>query len=266
MMGMVDRSEELGAFLRHCRGRLRPQEVGLIAAGRRRTPGLRREEVAAVSGIGVTWYTRIEQGRGRGVSTSVIDALARSLLLDPAERAHLRNLAGLPAPSADGVPEDSGVQALLTALDPSPALAMDHLWNIVGWNNAHRRVLIDLDPIPARERNLLRLVFTHPGVRALMADWETEAPTLLAEYRADLAPRCDDPDHIALVAELSAVDRDFRRWWGEHRVATFTPRIRRFRRPDGSTFELEHQRLQLVAAPAVRLIAYLPAPAVVASS
>jgi transcriptional regulator with XRE-family HTH domain len=255
----MERAAELGDFLRLVRARLTPEQVGLVGAGHRRTAGLRREEVAAVSGVGVTWYTRLEQGRAPSVSASVIDALARSLLLDDAEWSHLRSLAGLPAPQARDRPgSDPSVQRLLDALDPSPALAMDHLWNVVGWNEAHRRVLVDLGPVPTEERNLLRLVFTHPGVRSLMADWDTEAPTLVAEYRADLTPSGDDPEHLALVDDLCRRDPDFRRWWAEHRVATFRPRRRLFRKADGATFELEHHRLQLVGAPTFRLIAYLP--------
>jgi transcriptional regulator with XRE-family HTH domain len=254
---VVDRAAELGAFLRHCRGRLRPENVGLIPAGRRRTPGLRREEVAAVAGIGVSWYARLEQGRALGVSTAVIDALARVLLLDRAEWGHLRQLAGLSPPADEASPGDLSVSRLLGALGPNPALAMDRRWNIIGWNDAHRRLLIDLEPVPESERNLLRLVFTHPGVRDLMADWDTEAPTLLAEYRADLTPDWDDAQHLALVEELSRQEPSFQRWWNEHQVATFRPRVRRFPRFDGTTFQFEHHRLQLVAAPSVRIIAYL---------
>ena len=257
--GVVDRAAELATFLRHCRQRLGPEAVGLISAGPRRTPGLRREEVAAVSGIGVSWYTRLEQGRARGVSPAVIDAVARVLLLDHAEWTHLRQLAGLPPPAGDAPPSDICVTRLLDALDPNPSLAMDRHWNLIGWNDAHRRHLIDLERVAETDRNLLRLVFTHSGVRGLMADWGTEAPTLLAEYRADLTPNCDDTEHLALVDELNQREPQFRRWWHEQRVATFRPRVRRFRRPDGTTFELEHNRLQLVSAPSIRIITYIPA-------
>jgi hypothetical protein len=254
----MDRPAELAAYLRLCRGRLRPEDVGLRSGSTRRTPGLRREEVAAISGVGLTWYTRLEQGRAPAVSESVIDALGRAFLLDAAEHAHLRTLAGLPTVVAAPAPPDQHVARVLAALDPAPALALDQRWDIVGWNESHRRVLIDLEQVPADERNLLRIVFTHPGVRALMADWDEEAPTLVAEYRADLAPIGDDERHRALVAQLRAVDPRFRSWWDEHRVATFTPRRRCFRGADGSTFAFEHQRLQLVAAPSIKLIAYLP--------
>jgi transcriptional regulator with XRE-family HTH domain len=255
----VDRPAELAAYLKLCRSRVAPEDVGLPSTGARRTPGLRREEVAAISGVGMTWYTRLEQGRAPSVSASVIDALARSLLLDDAEHAHLRTLAGLPSLAEEPSPPDEHVQRLLDALDPNPALALDHRWDIVGWNDAHRRVLIDLEAVAPHERNLLRIVFTHPGVRGLMADWEHEAPILVAEYRADVAARGDDPQQQALVTHLRETDGRFRTWWDEHRVATFRPRLRHFQRADGSTQTLEHQRLQLVASPGITFIAYLPA-------
>ena len=250
---------ELAAYLKLCRSRVSPADVGLPSAGARRTPGLRREEVAAISGVGMTWYTRLEQGRAPAVSASVIDALARSLLLDDAEHAHLRTLAGLPTLAEEPSAPDEHVQRLLDALDPSPALAIDHRWDIVGWNESHRRVLIDLEAVAPDERNLLRIVFTNPGVRALMADWEHEAPILVAEFRADVAARGDDPHQQALVTHLRETDEQFRTWWDEHHVATFSPRLRHFHKPDGTTLTLEHQRLQLVATPGITFIAYLPA-------
>lgn len=254
----VDQPTELAAYLKLCRSRVAPEDVGLPSAGARRTPGLRREEVAAISGVGLTWYTRLEQGRAPAVSASVIDALARSLLLDDAEHAHLRTLAGLPSPAEEPSPPDEHVQRLLGALDPNPALAIDHRWDIVGWNDAHRRVLIDLETVAPAERNLLRIVFTNADVRALMADWEHEAPILVAEHRADVAAPGADPQHLALVSHLRATDEQFRRWWDDHRVATFRPRLRHFHRPDGSIQALEHQRLQLVATPGITFITYLP--------
>ncbi|MCU1346166.1 MAG: DNA-binding protein [Acidimicrobiia bacterium] len=262
----MERGRELGEFLRSRRARLQPGDLGVTSTGQRRTPGLRREELARLSGVGLTWYSRLEQGRASHVSPSVLGALARALRLDQAETSHLYALAGAKQPEVAPVMREphgaeGSVARTLAALEPCPSFAMDRLWNIVAWNSAHQRALIDLSTVPPEERNLLRIVFCNPTVRALMADWKIEARILTSEYRADVAEHSSDTRHRALVAHLEATDPAFRRWWREQDVATFAPRPRQFHRPDGSILILEHQRLQLVAEPTIRIVTYLPAPA-----
>ncbi len=254
----MDRARELGEFLRHRRSRLTPEAAGITARGTRRTTGLRREEVSALSGVGATWYTRLEQGRADNVSVDVLDALARVLQLTPAERTHLAGLAGHPAPPSPTPATPPPIDRLLAALEPAPAFAMDHQWDIVAWNAAHGDQLVDLGAVAPPDRNLLVLVFTNPQVRTLMADWDTEARVLVGEYRIDLTPHRDSPAHQARVARLIEANDDFRRWWDDHHVATFQPRTRHFDHPARGRFSLEHQRLQLASEPSIRIVAYLP--------
>ncbi len=254
----MERPGELGEFLRHCRLRVDPAGVGITIRGGRRLTGLRREEVSAMSGVGTTWYARLEQGRAGNVSVDVLDALARVLQLSPAEHQHLRSLGGHPPPLRGARAVPPSIDRLLTALEPAPAFAMDAQWNITAWNHAHSATLIDLHAVRVEDRNLLQIVFDNAGVRSLMADWQTEARTLVGEYRLDIAEHRSSPEHLERVRRLSAEHPDFSRWWDEHHVATFEPRVRHFSHPVHGAFALEHQRLQLASEPGVRVVAYLP--------
>jgi transcriptional regulator with XRE-family HTH domain len=161
------RRDELASFLRSRRERLRPEDVGLTPYGRRRTPGLRREEVAQLAGVGVTWYTWLEQGRDINVSTQVLEALARTLHFDRHEHAHLMALAGAPdaTPLKQCPTVTPGVLTLLGQLDPSPAVVMNARRDLLAHNDAYLRIFPELLEVPAADRNLLWLLFTHPAWR-----------------------------------------------------------------------------------------------------
>ncbi|WP_033424850.1 helix-turn-helix transcriptional regulator [Actinomadura flavalba] len=208
---------ELGGFLRTRRERLTPEQVGLPSAGRRRTPGLRREEVAVLAGVGVTWYTWLEQGRNINVSVQVLAAVAQALRLDDAERRHLHRLAGAPPPRARPVACDPALaaafQPVLDKLDPYPACLRTPLFDVVAYNRAYRFLFTDLDEIPPGERNCAVRFFTDPDWRGRYLDAEIVAPRMVAQLRAAVG---DAAAHT--VGELRERSAEFAELWSRHDV------------------------------------------------
>ena len=249
---------ELAEFLRSRRRQVDPRGAGLPAGGARRTPGLRREEVALLSGVSHTWYTWLEQGRDIRPSRQVVDALARTLRMSPAEHEYVLRLAGhggTPQPHPDGgMP--AHVQRLLDALGPSPAYAITADWSIAGWNRAYQRLYPGVAAVPAGERNLLWLVFTDPAVRALLADWPTDSRRFLTQFRAEVGPRLADPVVVDLVARLQAASPHFRAGWASHDVDRFSSAERRFEHPEVGSLLLEHHQLTPADAPGLQLVVY----------
>ncbi|MBG6135653.1 helix-turn-helix transcriptional regulator [Longispora fulva] len=222
------RREQLRDFLRSRRARLTPADVGLVTAGRRRTPGLRREEVALLAGVGVSWYTWLEQGRDITVSAEVLDAVARALRLDQPERAHLYLVAGLNPPPVSGDPGTvitPEVLALLDAWAPRPAVLRDRCWNVLAYNDTARDVF-GFDGTP---RNCLVTFFAHPWYRAMPAPWSAAAPAVVAAYRADAvhAPGCQ-----RVVDDLSEVAPEFAELWRRHDVGVPGPAVHALLHPD----------------------------------
>ncbi len=257
----MDRHSELGDFLRTRRAAVEPAAVGLPAGERRRAPGLRREEVALLAGVSVTWYTWLEQGRDVNPSRSVLDALARALLLDDAEHAHLLVLAADdPAPPGadDGPPPDALVRAL-HALDPSPGYLLGPRWEYLAWNDAQER-LYPASGLPDADRNLLVIVLTDPAARALIVDWEVEARHMVTEFRAAVAGRRDDPALDALVERLRSTSPEFDRWWTDHDVTGFRSRLRRYRHPSAGLLTFEYQAFVPAEWPSYRLVSQLGVP------
>lgn len=212
---------ELGAFLKARREGLAPQDVGLPAGHRRRTRGLRREEVAALSGVGLSWYTWLEQGRDIGVSSAFLDSLAGVLRLDAAERRHLFLLAHRRPPAEPGrtycsVP--GVISRLLSDLAPNAAYVINLRWDVLDYNDA-AAALFRFARHEADQRNLLRLLFSDPYLRDLFVHWETDAPAMLESFRRDHADAQDDPDMKALVAELEAISPEFKALWRRSDVA-----------------------------------------------
>ncbi len=252
---------ELGEFLRSRRAQVDPRDVGLPPGGARRTPGLRREEVALLSGVSHTWYTWLEQGRDIHPSRQVVDALARTLRMSPAEHGYVLRLTGhagpAPADAAGGMP--GHVQRLLDALGPSPAYAITADWSIAGWNRAYERFYPGVAAVPAAERNLLRLVFTDPAVRALLADWPTDSRRFLAQFRAEVGPRLADPAVVGLVSRLEEASPAFRAGWASHDVDRFSAAERRFEHPEVGTLLLEHHQLTPADAPGLQVVVYTAA-------
>jgi hypothetical protein len=258
------RRTELGAFLRARRVRLTPGDVGLpdgSASGRRRTPGLRREEVAQLSGVGVTWYTWLEQGRDISASAQVIDALARALLLSGDQHRHLRELAGLPSPDPSAAVGDllPRLQLLVDAQVPSPASVYDEHFDYLAWNQPYARVRHDPQALPAGRRNMLWMMFTSPDNRARMVRWEPAARAVLSQFRAAAGRSPADPRFNELVAALTAASPEFRDWWADYPVRYFRPATIAIRHPDAGLIRLEMFQLRLVDQPHLTMVVQVPA-------
>lgn len=217
-----ERLRELGQFLKTRRDRITPEQAGLPNAGRRRTPGLRRSEVAQLSGISVDWYTWLEQSRNIQVSAQVLESIAQALQLDWSERKHLFHLALQQLP-ADMLPDTSEVsptlQSFLDQQGASPAYVTDQRLNIVAWNPIASLIYGDYGRMSARERNTVWRTFTSPYVRQVLQEtWETHARHRLAHFRANYGKFAGDPWWMELIQELSLASEEFRTWWSRHDV------------------------------------------------
>jgi transcriptional regulator with XRE-family HTH domain len=258
------RHAELAAFLRAQRARLRPADVGLPEdshPGRRRTPGLRREEVAEIAGVSVTWYTWLEQGRNISASEQVIDALARALRLDPDQRRHIRGLAGLPTVvgethTGDVLPR---LQRLVDAAAPGIASVYDRHFDFVVWNEPYRRIRHDPATVPAGRRNLLWMMFGDGENRARLVRWEPAARAVLSQFRAAAGQRPGDPRFAALVAELTGISPEFREWWAEYTIREFRPATIAIDHPEIGVIDLEMFQLRPVVHPDMLLVLQVPA-------
>jgi transcriptional regulator with XRE-family HTH domain len=258
------RRAELGAFLRAQRARLRPADVGLREygdPGLRRTPGLRREEVAQLSGVGVTWYTWLEQGRDISASAQVVDALARALLFDPDQHRHLRGLAGLATPAGETFVDDvlPRLQRLVDAAAPNIASIYDVHLDYVVWNTAYTRLRNDPGILPGHLRNLLWMMFTDAKNRARLVRWEPAARAVLSQFRAAAGQRPDDPRFGALVAALTKVSPEFQKWWAEYPIRSFRPATIEIDHPEIGRLDLEMFQLRPVEHPDLLMVLQVPA-------
>jgi transcriptional regulator with XRE-family HTH domain len=228
------RRRELAAFLRSRRERITPEQVGLPVNGRRRTPGLRREEVAQLAGVGVTWYTWLEQGRDIHASEQVLGAIAGTLLLDPYERAHLYTLAGQPEPpiatACRAITEP--VHVMLRQLEPIPASVSNARCDILAYNRTYDRMVGGLESIPFEDRNSLVLSFTSESWRARMVDWADNAPRMVAQFRAAMAQHVAEPSWKCLLKRLRQESADFDRMWQRHEVRPAENFTKRYLNPE----------------------------------
>jgi transcriptional regulator with XRE-family HTH domain len=210
----------LGTYLRCRRTKLDPAAFG-FPSERRRTVGLRREEVAQRANISPTWYTWLEQGRGGAPSADVLDRIARALMLTDVEREHLF-LLGLGRPPEARFRKNDGVtprlQRVLDALDPTPALIRTAIWDVVAWNRAATAMLMDYASLPPEQRNILRFIFLNPRARAAQHDWESVARFVLGAFRVDAARAGAAAEIEPLVDELCRLSPDFERMWRENDV------------------------------------------------
>ncbi|TCS10108.1 helix-turn-helix transcriptional regulator [Caulobacter sp. BK020] len=255
----------LGAYLRDRRGRLDASALGLSGT-RRRTPGLRREEVAQRANISATWYTWLEQGRGGAPSADVLDRIARALLLTDIEREHLF-LLGLGRPPEVRYRRAEGVtprlQRVLDALDPIPAMVKTATWDVVAWNRAATVVLADYAALPLEERNILRRIFLDPAVRAANADWDGVARFVTAAFRADVARAGADGDPAVadLVEELRARSPEFSALWAHNDVSHYGEGLKRLRHPAAGLLAFEYSAFAVDGRPDLGMIVYNPATA-----
>ncbi|TDB80724.1 helix-turn-helix transcriptional regulator [Micromonospora sp. KC721] len=254
---------DLGQFLRARRARLDPAELGLASFGRRRVPGLRREELAQLAGVSVDYYTRMEQSRVRAVSTDVLDAVARALRLDEDEKAHLHHLAAHRTRSRPPAPPQRvrpALRWLLESLTTTPALVLGRRMDILAWNPLGAALFVDFAAVPAPHRNLLRLMFLDESFRDLLPNWEECVRENVAYLRMDAGHHPDDPQLAALVGELSVKSDQFRRWWAEHPVRRKTSGLKQFCHPLLGPMELAAETLRLSDDPSQALVTYTAQP------
>jgi transcriptional regulator with XRE-family HTH domain len=259
-LGDAVRRQELAGFLRNRRERITPEQVGLPVAGRRRTPGLRREEVAQLAGVGVTWYTWLEQGRDIKASEQVLGAIAGTLRLDPYERSHLFVLAGAPEPMVqkDCAAVSPAIHAILAKLDPFPAVVQNARTDILAFNRGYNW-LMDVDGLPFEERNSLLQCFTNPAWRSRIQDWSDRMPTSVAEFRAQMADHVAEPAWKMLVKRLRQESVEFEALWTQHEVQPMRNQTKRFLHPVAGPLHFEFTYLWFGQRSSVRVTTYTPA-------
>jgi len=257
-----DRLKELAEFLRSRRARISPEEAGFADGGRRRTPGLRRSEVAQLSGMSVDWYTWMEQARPIQVSAQVLESLSRALRLDAGERKHLYLLAlrQLPADAlgGEGVASET-LRLFLERQEDMPAVVYDLRLNVVGWNRPACVVYGDYERMTARERNTVWRTFTSPYVRELLRDgWEAQAHRRLAQFRANYAKLAGDPWWKEFVEELGEASPEFREWWPRHDVKEAKEGSKLLYHPIAGPLAFGHLSFQPFDAPDLTVTINLP--------
>lgn len=258
----LDRQHELAAFLRSRRARLLPEQVGLPGGTRRRTPGLRRGEVAQLAGVSLEWYTWLEQGRDIHVSGQVLESLARVLQLDANERAHLFVLALRQSPPVEtfSAPTVSPtLQQFLDQLGTTPACVVDARTNVVAWNAAHRVIFGDYSALSdERERNLIWRLFTSPRAQQVNVEWDDLARVYLAQFRAEYGRFIHDPWWANRIAELSQISPEFRRLWARHDVLNVSEGRKLMHHPLVGELTFDFLWLRTVDSADLRLLIHTP--------
>ena len=253
---------KLGEFIRAHRERTTPQSVGLPAGGRRRTPGLRREELAALCDVSPTWLTWLEQGRGVAASGKLLARMAEVLHLTAAERGYLFSLAERLDPLHDdgAADADGSLQAIVDAID-GPAYMLDRQWDAVAWND-HALALfggwLDVEQAAPARPNLLRFMFRSAAARGLIVDWEDRARRLAAEFRADIGKHASDAALAVLIAELCRDSAEFRALWQSQDVVSREGGLRRFHHPRAGELGFNQVTLHLAQRHDLKLVILLP--------
>ncbi|KAA0943210.1 helix-turn-helix transcriptional regulator [Streptomyces apricus] len=262
----MERNDNLADFLRARRAALEPRALGIEDTTPRRVPGLRREELAALAGVSVDYYTRLEQGRPITPSQSVLDALARALRLDDAERSYLHAVAHQPSDPrrpARRTPQKvrPGVHALLARLGDTPAFVLGRRTDILATNRMARLLLADFDAMPARERNAVRWIMLDETARAVFAQsWEQVAAMFVGTLRMDAARHPDDTRTAELVGELSMCSKSFRRWWAVQKVVRISHDTKVLHHPVAGELTLRTEALTFPDDPDQTLFAFLADP------
>jgi hypothetical protein len=254
------RRTELAQFLRSRRARITPADVGIPPGLRRRTPGLRREEVAQIAGVGITWYTWLEQGRPINASVQILDAIARTLRLDQAEREHLYRLADVPS-VPDGPPGgclSPEVQIVLDGLAPLPAAVYNGRYDLLACNRSYEALFPGLVNAPRPERNALWQMFMVPDCCCPLANKDVELPQMVATFRATFARHIGEPTWTGFVRRLSAASPDFARMWATHDVAGPSTRMKLFQHVLGGVLKTVSTSFAISATPEARMIVYTP--------
>ncbi|HEY0935975.1 MAG TPA: helix-turn-helix transcriptional regulator [Trebonia sp.] len=255
------RRTELAAFLRSRRERISPEDVGLPAGSRRRTAGLRREELAQLAGVGVTWYTWLEQGRPINASVQVLDSIARTLRLDAVERGHLFRLADVPGAAGPAdcpeCPLPPEVQRILDAL-PYPASVLTERFDLLAWNRSYAALFPRLTAAPAGERNTLLSCLTSPPCCSALREQDKYSATLVAQLRVSYGRHVGDPAWTHFVRRLEALSPDFAAAWAAHDVAQPASHVKHFRHPTLGTITARSTSFAVAAVPGTRMVVYTP--------
>jgi transcriptional regulator with XRE-family HTH domain len=264
MMNDEQRRQDLADFLRTRRMRLSPEQVGLIRGGRRRTPGLRREEVAQLANVGVSWYSLLEQGRAIHPSREVLQSIADALQLTSDERQHLFLLADQ-QPLVDTYPSDERVspvlRRVLDELNPNPAYVVGRFWKYLAWNTAAEHVLLLAKPLPPYEYNAIWRMFADPAIRQLyLPKWEQVALKVLEVFRADSVQFTHEGWFKGLIADLQRVSPEFRAWWPRHDVRGPADARKEILHPLVGCLVFEHTSLQVPTMPELKIMIYTPIP------
>jgi transcriptional regulator with XRE-family HTH domain len=261
MDGRVTPENRLGTYLKDRRAKLDPAAFG-FAAQRRRTPGLRREEVAQRANISAAWYTWLEQGRGGAPSADVLDRIARALMLTDVEREHLF-LLGLGRPPEVRYRGNEGVtprlQRLLDALNPIPALIRTAIWDVVAWNRAATVMLSDYGSLSPEQRNVLRFIFLDPRVRATQYDWESVARFVVSAFRVDAARAGAAAEVEPLVDELCRLSPEFAAMWRDNDVRSHHEGVKHIRHPIVGPLAFEYSAFAVDGRPDLCMVVYNPA-------
>jgi transcriptional regulator with XRE-family HTH domain len=262
-----ERRREIADFLKTRRMRRQPEELGLPRGRRRRTPGLRREEVAAAAGVSAEWYTWLEQAREVRPSAQVLTRIGEALRLEPNETRHLLTLGGYAVPaSGSDLPRSVSVslrlQRLIDQLDYGPAWVFGERWDIVAWNRAASVIHGDLAPLQGIERNALYQLFLGGRMRSILVDWELHGRMCVAKLRATYASRVDDPWFNELVSLLRDRSVEFERWWNENDIETSQEGVKHYEHPEAGRLVFDYSVLEVLdeRMSSLRLVAYVPAP------
>ncbi|MFI9204188.1 helix-turn-helix domain-containing protein [Streptomyces sp. NPDC053048] len=247
--GVGDARRALGGFLRARRGRVAPEHVGIAGSRRRRVRGLRREELAQLAGISVDYYVRLEQGRATQPSPEVLDALAKALGLDAAERRHLATLADARRGTAPSARVSPSLRRILDAMVGVPAFATNHRLDVVAWNGLGAELIGGLADAGRRDPNNARYLFLDPASRLVHPEWEARAAEAVGQLRVAAGRYPDDVELAALVTELSARSAEFRRIWATGEVMMCGAGRKRLRHPVAGLLDLDYETLHVPAAP-----------------
>src|SRR5580692_4010587 len=254
-------TNQLGTYLKDRRARLDPATFG-FSLTRRRTPGLRREEVAQRANVSATWYTWLEQGRGGAPSADVLDRIARAMMLTDVEREHLF-LLGLGRPPEARYHEPDGIsprlQRLLDTLEYSPAFIRTATWDVIAWNRAAAAVLTDYSTLPDGQRNVLRMMFRDSGVRAAQPNWQSVARYVVASFRADVARAGAARDVQSLVDELCATSPEFAAMWRDNDVQGHGDGLKILHHPIAGKLSMEFSGFAVDGLPDLTMVIYNPA-------
>lgn len=260
---MAKAKNELGNYLQDRRSKLDPAALGYPMA-RRRTPGLRREEVASRANVSTTWYTWLEQGRGGAPSATVLDCIARALMLTDVEREHLYllGLGRLPDVRYEPIKGISPrLQGVLDAMELSAAFVRTSTWDVVGWNKASTLVLTDYGSLPLEQRNILKQIFTNPHIRKAQMDWEAIAGSIVSSFRADIARAGATGNVTRLVDELREISPEFDKIWRSNDISGLSEGTKQIRHPRAGLLTMEFSSFAVDGRPDLHMIVYTPATA-----